>query len=123
VKHKGFGTGLVVDLLQVFLTPIIFTVVLSQQGLLILNPVGAFINPNRNALPGESWLSVDVKALDIDKAILVDRAGKLHIPKQLTSSLRLDNLAAHPIQHLSWRSSTVWPLLMSPVGGGVESGQ
>ena len=79
-----------------------------------------FINPDRDALPGETACRIHIETLHTDEAIAIDGTEKLRTPKELTQTLGVDGTSPQPAQHLNRRASARSLLAMPPVGRRIK---
>src|SRR2546426_8403662 len=108
------------DIAQALLASIVCTAIPSDERLTIFDPQLPFIDPDRDALPGQPLFRVDVEALDAEKSIGVHRPQELHPTKEALQTLGVDGTPSHPSQHVHRSPSAVGALLMRPVPRGIK---
>jgi hypothetical protein len=85
-----------------------------------LNAPLAFVNPDRDTLPGEAVFCVDVEALHTDKAIAIDGTQTFGASQELMQTLWLDDTPPEPTQDLHRRTVAIGSIAMLPVWGRMK---
>jgi hypothetical protein len=93
---------------------------LGQERFGILKAPWPCINPERDALPGETAFRIHRETRPTDEALALDGAEQPRTPKERTQTLGGDGTSPPPAQPLNRRASALSLLTMPPVGRRVK---